>query len=93
MFNWVNPDEPIVVKLPFKIYWGVSGSITAILFIGLSYMTYPEFFQGVLAGITMRNKKGPTREGIMEKEKRVKVQSKLFLGNDQSMREANSIPV
>ena len=34
MFKWPDPPEgQVVIKLPFTIYWAVSGSITAVIFL------------------------------------------------------------
>jgi hypothetical protein len=38
MFNWTSPDLPIVIKLPTKIYWGVTGPLIIIFFIGVICM-------------------------------------------------------
>jgi hypothetical protein len=35
MFDWSNVNAPILVKLPFEIYWGTTGFITLVLAIGL----------------------------------------------------------
>lgn len=42
MFNWDNSDQPVIVKLPFKIYWAATGSAT-VLFMILNFgLMYPE---------------------------------------------------
>jgi hypothetical protein len=43
MFNWSNADEPVLVKLPFGSYWGVTGSITLLLIAGLFGLLHPEW--------------------------------------------------
>jgi hypothetical protein len=47
MFNWVNPVESVIIKLPFKIYWGTTGSVTILFMIGLGFMN-PELTRGTL---------------------------------------------
>jgi hypothetical protein len=38
MFKWPDPpDGQIVVRLPFEIYWAVSGSVTLILGFGMLF--------------------------------------------------------
>jgi hypothetical protein len=57
MFNWVNPDESVIVKLPFKIYWGTTGSVTILFMIGLGLMN-PELFRGTLDRVRGLIRKG-----------------------------------
>jgi hypothetical protein len=38
MFKWPDPpDGQIIVRLPFKIYWAVSGSVTLTLGFGMLF--------------------------------------------------------
>jgi hypothetical protein len=42
MFQWVRqPGDPLILKLPFKIYWATSGSITFFFVIGLFLISKP----------------------------------------------------
>jgi len=48
MFNWLEPDKPVIVRLPFEIYWGVTGSVTVLLAVGLFIMIHTIFISKVL---------------------------------------------
>lgn len=48
MFNWMEPDKPVVVKLPFEIYWGVVSSVTVLLAVGLLTMASPKWIPKLL---------------------------------------------
>lgn len=47
MFNWTNPKEPVVVKLPSEIYWGVTGPVTVLSIIGIAVMN-PKVFCAIV---------------------------------------------
>ena len=56
MFNWSNADAPILVKLPFEIYWGATGFITLVLVIGLLVFHHIKSNQ-------IKSEQGPTNIG------------------------------
>lgn len=49
MFNWVDSTKPVVVKLPTKIYWVFTCTLTFVFIIGIAFMTNPkEFLKAIL---------------------------------------------
>lgn len=42
MFDFKN-TEHVLVDLPFKLYWSIAGSVTALLLIGQLFLTFPEW--------------------------------------------------
>ena len=49
MFDWSSSS--VIVRLPFKIYWAVTGSVTVILAIGLSFLAYPGWVNTIIDSI------------------------------------------
>jgi hypothetical protein len=58
MFNWIVSDDQLIVKLPFIIYWGVTGSVTIILAIGLSFMSNPGWVCKIVDTVPLVKLKG-----------------------------------
>jgi len=92
MFNWVNPDAPVVVSLPFGIYWGVSVSLTTV-FVIIIFRLQPRLFLGIvelLPSKALKNSLRRTRLYLSSKkrvdEMMVKSDEK-FLKNSDSGRE------
>jgi len=43
MFNWVDTEKSTLVKLPFEIWMGFTGSVTILLIIGLALMSFVDW--------------------------------------------------
>lgn len=80
----------MIVRLPFKIYWAVTGSVTVILAIGLSFLAYPGWVNTIIDSIPFNKmriylqgtyfyrvckEKSDEMQGIADAKKLVRVKS------------------
>jgi hypothetical protein len=42
MFNFLDETKPVLVELPFALYWGITLSLSILFAVALNYMNHPE---------------------------------------------------
>jgi hypothetical protein len=70
MFNWVDTENSTLVKVPFEIWMGFTGSVTVLLIIGVALKNWARIWRkirsasyGLLVKLTKRR---GTARGILE---------------------------
>jgi hypothetical protein len=93
MFNWSVLDEPVIVKLPFEIYWGITGSVTIILAIGLSFMNPPACLHKIVDKMPFGGLKGYLKNTEMYRASKESSDEKRKKEEKRRAKDENTIDV
>jgi hypothetical protein len=63
MFNFLDSTKPVLITLPFALYWGITLSLSILFAIGLNILNHPEIICKYIDRIPLKGLKERLRKG------------------------------